>query len=91
MRQLMLALFIFLSSVISANAYCYEPQKPYCVAIPMPFTSQYDAQACNVELQSYLTSIQNYISCVDNRVIELRMEAEEATDSFRLRIKKTIK
>lgn len=86
MRLALLALMVCLLPVNAfAISYCSEPSKPYCADMYMPFDSSFDFEMCKNEVESYVSSVNDYVSCLQNEASEKQREANSVIDSFNTR------
>lgn len=79
------ALFViltFLTVVCDAAAYCSKPDAPYCASEYGAFDDEDDFDRCKSEMNSYQSEIEDFISCVNREIDDLKRQGSSAVDEY---------
>ena len=72
-------LVLFMILFNSLNAFCIEPNEPFCVDSSYAYQNEYSFDSCRYEVERYLESLDDYMKCVADDSLN---KAEEIIKKF---------
>lgn len=71
-----------ISGEAHAMFFCREPSEPSCVSGYYQFNDQYAFDSCKREIESYLSDVDEYRSCLIEEINDTAERANEVIETF---------